>query len=152
METIKNILQDGAASAMTLEQIINQEIDEWFGSSERCLMLDGERYYNGESDVLDKERLVIGEDGEQVEAENVANNKLVHNFSRKLTDQKVGYLLSKPLSIQTDDGAYGEEWNNIFNKSIRRLIQNVGKECINKGRAWMHVYYNQNGEKGYRLK
>jgi SPP1 family phage portal protein len=75
----------------------------------------------------------------------ILNNRLIHNFIRKLTDQKVGYLLSKPLSIQTNDDKYLELLNDYFDKALLRLLQNVGKESINKGKGWLHVYYDDQG-------
>lgn len=142
---IKNII-DGANSAMSLEEIIQEEIKEWHSSIERQLMLDGERYYKGDSDILKRKRTAIGEDGELEEVKNLANNKLVHNFVRKLVDQKTGYLLSKPLTIQTDNETYKEILDDFFNKSFMKLIKNLGKDAINKGIAWCQVYYNEEGE------
>lgn len=151
MEEIFNIIESGAKSAMTLEQIIKQEIDDWQLSKEREWMEIGLDYYKGDSDILDRTRQVIGEDGELVDAENIANNKLVHSFVRKLVDQKIGYLLSKPLSIQTKNNTYGELLHDFFDKSFLRLLKNLGKESINKGRAWLYVYYDETGKLSFKI-
>jgi SPP1 family phage portal protein len=74
----------------------------------------------------------------------------VHGFVRKLVDQKVGYLLSKPISVQTDNQQYRDALNNIFNKNFMRLLMNTGKEAVNKGKAWLHVYYDENGNLGIK--
>lgn len=150
MQEIFNIIESGAKSAMTLEQIIKTEIDDWLLSLDRQWMLVGQKYYAGDSDILDRKRLVVGEGGELVEAENVANNKLVHNFLRKLTDQKTGYLLSKPLSIQTVNKTYANLLGDFFDKSFLRLLKNLGKEAVNKGRAWLHVYYDESGQLSFK--
>ncbi|MBU5440302.1 phage portal protein [Tissierella sp. MSJ-40] len=142
---IKNII-DGANSAMSLEEIIQEEIKEWHSSTEKQLMLDGERYYKGDSDILKRKRTAIGEDGELEEVKNLANNKLVHNFVRKLVDQKTGYLLSKPLTVLTENEKYKEILDDFFNKSFMKLIKNLGKDAINKGIAWAQIYYNEEGE------
>lgn len=146
MDKVKSIISNGANSQMTLEEIIQEEIKEWHSSTARQLMLDGERYYKGDSDILNRKRMVIGEGGELEEVKNLANNKLIHNFVRKLTDQKTGYLLSKPLAIQTDNEQYKEILDDIFNKSFMKLLKNLGKDCINKGIAWAQIYYNDVGE------
>ncbi|WP_434290905.1 phage portal protein [Clostridium botulinum] len=143
---IDKILNSGSNSVMSLEEIIKEEIKEWNSSQTRQLMLDGERYYKGDTDILKRKRMAIGEDGELEEVKNLANNKLVHQFVRKLADQKVGYLLSKPLSVQTDNETYKNVLDNIFNKSFMRLLKNLGKDAINKGIAWAQVYYNSDGE------
>ena len=145
MGFIANILKKGASSIMTQEQIIQQEIKDWLSSTSRQLMLDGYRYYKGDADILSRKRMAIGDGGELEEVENLANNKLVHMFLRKLTDQKVGYLLSKPLSVQTKDETYKKKLDIIFNKSFMKLIKNLGKDAINKGIGWAQVYYNEDG-------
>lgn len=150
MQRIIEIIETGARGAMTLEQIIKLEIDEWLVSNERLLMLTGQRYYMGDADILGRKRMVVGEDGKLVEVENLANNRLVHNFVRKLVDQKVGYLLGLPLTVQTTNEEYQRLLNEIFNRSFMRTLKNLGKEAINKGKAWLHVYYNESGELSFK--
>ncbi|WP_277344902.1 phage portal protein [Paenibacillus thiaminolyticus] len=60
-----------------------------------------ERYYRNETDILERVRTAIGASGAKEPVGNLANNKLPNAFTRKLVDQKVGYLLGKPMSIQT---------------------------------------------------
>lgn len=141
-----NIFSNGANAQMTLEEIIQEEIKEWNSSKARQLILDGEKYYKGDTDILKRKRMAIGEGGKLEEVKNLANNKLVHNFIRKLVDQKVGYLLSKPLSVQTENETYKKILDNVFNKSFMKLIKNLGKDAINKGIAWAQIYYNDEGK------
>lgn len=145
-ETDRIIADIEANAPMPIEKIIMMEIQEWEKSDERNWMIQGQRYYRGKNDILDRKRLVIGPDGKKVEAENLSNNKLVHLFLRKLTDQKVGYLLAKPISIQTKKGEYEKELSNVFDKAFARLLKNIGKEAINKGKSWLHVYYDEAGK------
>jgi SPP1 family phage portal protein len=149
-QRIIDVIESGARSAMTLDQIIKNEIDIWFGSSERRWMLTGQRYYVGEHDILQRKRTAIGENGELVEVTNLANNRLVHAFVRKLVDQKVGYLLGKPFSIQTKNQRYLDLLNEIFDRSFLRLLKNLGKEAVNKGKAWLHVYYDEEGRLSFK--
>lgn len=145
MQRIIEIIESGAKSAMSLEEIIKQEIQEWLLSDKRRWMLIGQRYYRGETDILNRKREMIGEGGKKQEDPNLANNKLVNNFVRKLVDQKVGYLLGLPMSIQTDKKEYADHLNQIFNKSFMRLLKSLGKEAIKKGIAWLHPYYDEEG-------
>jgi len=128
-----------------MSDIIKQEISDWLASDERQWMVTGQRYYTGDHDILQRKRTAIGEDGKLIEVDNLANNKLVHSYARKLVDQKAGYLLGKPLSIQTENKKYLGLLNEIFDKSFLRLLNNLGKEAVNKGKAWLHVYYDENG-------
>lgn len=150
MEQITQIIKAGANSVMTLEDIIKLEISEWLTSEERNWMLIGERYYRGDSDILQRRRMAIGEGGAKVEAVNLANNKLVNNFTRKLVDQKVGYLLGLPLTVRTNNETYQKLLNEIFDKNFLRTLKNVGKEAIIKGKAWVHIYYNEEGKLSFK--
>lgn len=150
MQELIEIIEAGAKSAMSLEEIIKLEVDEWLSSEERMWMLVGQRYYVGETDILQRKRTAIGENGELIEVKNLANNKLVHNFVRKLVDQKVGYLLGLPLTVQTNNEEYQKLLNGIFDKQFMRLLKNLGKEAINKGKAWLHVYYNEEGQLSFK--
>ncbi|MDF2652079.1 MAG: hypothetical protein K0Q73_7884, partial [Paenibacillus sp.] len=146
MQNIAAILRAGAASAMSIEEIIHQEISDWQKDPLRKLMLTGQQYYGLDNDVLKYKRMTIGEGGISIEAIHLANNKLTHGFVRKLVDQKVGYLLSKPLSIQTENTTYEDLLKIYFSKSFLRLLQSVGREAINKGKAWVHIYYSPDGQ------
>ncbi|WP_125665883.1 phage portal protein [Paenibacillus baekrokdamisoli] len=148
MQTISDIIKAGAP--MTLEQIIKQEIDDWRRSPELKLMKLGQQYYGGDHEVLKRRREVIGEGGRKVEDKNLANRRLVHMFIRKLVDQKIGYLLSKQPSIQTNNEAYASELSDIFGKAFLRLLKNIGKDAINNGIGWLHVYYNDTGELAFK--
>lgn len=150
MQRITSIIEAGANSAMSLEDIIKLEVEDWLLSSERRWMLTGQRYYRNDTDILDRKREVIGEDGEKIEDPNLANNKLVNGFVRKLVDQKIGYLLSLPLSIQTDKEEYSEILNDYFDKSFLRQLKSLGKESIKKGKAWLHVYYDDQGNLSFK--
>lgn len=145
MEKIRQIIAAGAQSVMSIQDIIKLEVNQWQNSDEYKQMLEGEKYYKGDTAILKRERTAIGDDGRPQKVENLANNKLIHNFVRKLVDQKVGYLLSKPMSIQTDNSRYQEQLKEFFDKAMLRKIQNLGKEAIVKGKAWLHVFYDPDG-------
>ncbi|GIQ63618.1 hypothetical protein PACILC2_21860 [Paenibacillus cisolokensis] len=128
MQRIVSILEDGAQSAMSLEEIVKLEVSEWLASDERRWMLTGEKYYIGDHDILQRKRTAIGEGGELIDVTNLANNRLVHAYMRKLVDQKVGYLLGKPLSIQTRNRSYLDLLNEIFDRSFLRLLKTLGRK------------------------
>ncbi|MEK5415240.1 phage portal protein [Paenibacillus sp. FSL L8-0708] len=150
-QEVFKIIEDGAANAMTIEQIIKQEIDDWYNSQDRKDMLAGEKYYRNKSDILDRKRMTIGDGGAQIEAKNLANNKIVHGFLRKLVDQKAGYLLSKEMSIQTENKVYDELLSGFFDKGFKRMLKSLLKESIKKGRAWLHVYYDEKGNFRFKM-
>lgn len=94
----------------------------------------GEKYYMNKPDIQRKKQ----------ELEWKTNSKIENAFMRKLVDQKVGYILSKPFTIKCDNKIYQDELNKIFNKYVLKLLKNIGVESINKGIAWMHIYFSDN--------
>lgn len=149
-QQIDSIILNGKQSAMKVEDIINQEVSEWESSEKLKWMLIGERYYRNKTDILERQRMAVGQSGALEPVANLANNKLANAFTRKLVDQKVGYLLGKPLSVQTDKEEYADALNAFFDKAMMRRLQSLGKEAVNKGIAWLHPYYDENGLLGFK--
>lgn len=116
-------------SGMTLEQIIKLEVDDWINSEQYKSMLEGERYYRNEICVNH-----IKDGGIQV----------INAFVRKIAKQKVDYLLSKPFSIRTKNDTYLGLLNAYMVKKLRKTIKTLGKEAVNKGIAWLQVYFEHN--------
>ena len=121
-------------------------IRDWLSSSARDEMLMAKEYYEGNHDILYRQRMVMNESGGLSPVENLPNNRLVDNQYRKLVDQKTHYSLGKPITISSADDAYLEELNKIFDKRMFRQLRLLGKESISGGIAWLYPYYNEAGE------
>lgn len=119
---------------------------KWLDSPLRQEQLLAEKYYDGHHDILEREKKVIGADGELVTIRNVANNKLVDNQYRKLVDQKTNYVLGKPLSIATDEDEYLKLLTDIFNKSVHRQLRVLAQYAVDGGISWLFPYYDENSK------
>ena len=119
---------------------------KWLDRPLRQEQLLAEKYYDGHHDILEREKKVIGADGELVTIRNVANNKLVDNQYRKLVDQKTNYVLGKPLSIATDEDEYLKLLTDIFNKSVHRQLRVLAQYAVDGGIAWLFPYYDENSK------
>ena len=119
---------------------------KWLDSPIRQEQLLAEKYYDGHHDILEREKKVIGADGELVTIRNVANNKLVDNQYRKLVDQKTNYVLGKPLSIATDEDEYLKLLTDIFNKSVHRQLRVLAQYAVDGGISWLFPYYDENSK------
>ena len=124
---------------------IELELARWKKSIKRKIMLDGERYYRGEHDILKRKRTVIGKNGKLEEVQNLPNNKIVDNQYAKMVDQKVNYLMGKPLTFDTEDESYEKELLSIFNMRSHRLLQNVAENALNCGLGYIHPHYDEEG-------
>lgn len=120
-------------------------ITEWQNSDTRKLMLTAQDYYGNDNDIKDRKRYYIDRKGNKQEATNLSNSKLAHPFMRKLTNQKVNYLLTKELSIQCDDGLFSEAIGKYIHKKFLRMLKRLGKDAIVNGIAWVQVYYSKDG-------
>ena len=137
---------------------IESAIKKFENSEARITMSVAERYYRNENDILQARRYVIGRDPQTnqavlMESKVLANNKLNHNFMKKLTRQKIGYMLSKPFSFSAvhAEDELAEEMFKKINKEylgddFLKMIKNVGRDSIVKGIAWLLVYYNEEGK------
>lgn len=130
----------------TDKKYLEKVLVAWRNSPERQIMIDGERYYVGQHDVLDRVRMAIGESGELEPITNVVNNKLVDNQYKKLVDQKTNYVLGKPMTISTEKEEYLDALNKIFNKNIHRKLKVLAQYSIDGGIAWLYPYFDEEGK------
>lgn len=118
----------------------------WRNCNARKAMIQGWEYYEGRQDVLFRDRKIIGPDGELKVVRNLPNNKIVDNQYRKMVDQKVNYLLSRPLTFECENESFAEELNEVCDKKFHKLLKNIGKDSYNCGIGWLYVYVNEEGE------
>ncbi len=120
---------------------LNKKISEFLISKERHIMVLGEKYYAGEHDILNKKRESVGEKGVLEENFLLVNNKIVDNQYSKLVDQKINYILGKPMTVKFENEKYRKILNKSFNKAIKYLATHV----LNNGVGWLFVYYDNLG-------
>lgn len=121
-------------------------VEQFLHSKKRLDMITGERYYLGQHDILWAKREVIEEGGRLETVDNLPNNKRVDNQYEKLVDQKVNYLLGKPITFKTENTLYQEQLEKIFDLEFQKIFKNVAEDAMNGGIAWLYPYYNENGD------
>lgn len=119
-----------------LEKILKK----WLDSPLRKEQLLAEKYYDGDHDILQREKKVIGADGKLTTIDNVANNKLVDNQYRKLVDQKTNYVLGNPITIATSKKDYLKLLQGVFTKKIHRQLRVLAQNSVDGGIAWLYPY------------
>lgn len=122
---------------------LEKVLRKWLESPTRQEQLLAEKYYDGDHDILYREKKVIGADGSLITINNVANNKLVDNQYRKLVDQKTNYCLGKPLIISTSDEEYAKQLGKVFNKNMNRKLRVLAQFAVDGGIAWLYPYYDE---------
>ena len=99
------------------------------------------RYYRNDNDIKDLKNI----DRKGSIRNQSCHSKLRHPFMRKLTNQKVNYLLSKEFSVQCDDDKFSELLGEYLDKKFLKMIKNVGRDSVVNGLAWVQVYYDRLG-------
>lgn len=149
-QRINRIIDEGARSRLTDTEFLEREIQKWKQSKKRTAMKIGENYYEGNHDILRRERTVIGVDGEVETIHNLPNNRIVDNQYGKLVDQKKNYLLGQPIVFNTEKKAYADALKQVFGKKFQRLIKNVGEDALNCGIGWLMPLYDQDGKFNFK--
>ncbi len=131
---------------LTTPELIKIYIDEFERSEERQLMIKGENYYKVKNDILNR-KMYRYENERPVEDETKANHKLAHGFMHEFVEDKVNYLLSKPLTMECKDETYLKAVQDTLGKRYQHRLVQLGTECSNKGIAWAYEYIDANGDK-----
>lgn len=127
------------------------ELTAWKASPERQEQLDGDRYYSGDHDILQRIRTAIGNDGDLVPVPNLPNNRIIDNQYAKHIDQKKNYLFGQPISFDCENKTYADKLAKVLGKKFMRALKNAGCEALNGGISWLYPYYDKNGELAFRV-
>ncbi|MCX7715032.1 MAG: phage portal protein [Clostridia bacterium] len=147
---LNNIITEGAKTRLTDKQFLEYEIAKWKRSPRRKDMIEGAKYYQGEHKILKRKRTAIGRDGKLQEIENLPNNKIIDNQYSKIVDQKVNYLLGKPLTLNSENKQYEDILGQIFSRRFQRLLKNICEDSLNGGIGWLYVYYDETGALSFK--
>ncbi len=131
---------------------IVRQIEKHKASKEYQDMLTGERYFQGKHDILNRNRVVIGQNGEKTVITNLPNNRIVDNQYRKMVTQKSNYLVGRPFTLDTENKTYSKELASIFNRRFYRVLKNVCEDSLNCGLGYMFVGFGDGGLKFTRIK
>lgn len=150
MLNLKSRISRLTNSGKPQEDFLYSNLTDWQASPVRKFMLTAQDYYVNDNDIKDRKRYYIDRKGIKQEITNLANSKLRHPFLRKLTNQKVNYLLSKEFSIQSDDDKFNEVIPLYINKKFYKMIKNIGRDAIINGISWIQVYYDKAGNLSFK--
>jgi len=150
MDRINRLIIQGGRTGMTELQFFAAEIKEWKDSPRRKDQLRGDLYYEGQHDILKRQRTIIGEDGKLQVVNNLPNNRLIDNQYALMVDQKTNYLVGKPFTLNCQDKSYTDALGKIFNKRFYRLLKYVCEDALNGGLGWVYPYYTDAGELAFK--
>lgn len=149
-EQINKRISRGRKSLINNEEFILKEIRDFKSSKTRINMLMGDAYYNGVQDILKRERLTIGEDGEREVVNNIPNNRIVDNQYRKLVIQKINYILGKSFTLEGNKGIC-KKLNTVLDSSFMAKLKKVCTDSINCGVGYMYIGYDSKGNIAFNI-
>lgn len=143
----KNVIERlNAGRVMSEKEFFEAELSSWKRDKRRQCMIDGERYFRGDHDILKSERTAIGRDGKLKRVDNLPNNKIVDNQYQRLVNQKVSYLLGREVILDGDNKEYIRLLNNALGADWSRMLKCLLRDAVNMGLAWLFVYTDEKGK------
>lgn len=128
---------------MLTAQEIKQFIDEDNASLLKRKAREGQRYYDGEHDILDYRLFYYNADGNLVEDKTRSNVKIPHPFFTELVDQATQYVLSGDDRIfRSDDTELQKHLDTYFNENenfMSELSETITGQQV-KGFDYMYCY------------
>lgn len=83
-----NIIRRGSGSGFTEIEFLELELQAWIDSGKRNQMIVGKRYFDGDHDILNKQRQAVDTNGNTRTVNGLPNNRIVDNRYAELVDQK----------------------------------------------------------------
>ena len=156
-----------AEGAMNESDIIKYILNNDISSPQKKKMQEGERYYNGEQDILQKDfrqgRILeteeTGEEHNRVfQNYNRSNHKNVNAFLKILVDQKTAYLVSREPTISVRGAEQNKDLKDyetilcdFADDTFNEVLQDFVTGASNKGFESIHVYYDEKGQLQYQV-
>ena len=158
MELLKARL--AAGKRLNDSQMLKDILQEDNGSERKRRMEEGERYFCGEHDILQKDfrRSPVSETGQDGEENmrmffnpNRSNHHCVNPFHHALVTQKAAYLVGREptITVKSGDKAYEEMLSERADAYFNGVLQKWIIGAANKGVEYLHVYYDEEGELRY---
>lgn len=133
---------------LTVEEI-KQFLQEDVNSVLKNKAEEGQRYYNGEHDILNYRMFYYNSEGKLVEDKYRANNKIPHPFFTELVDQGTQFVLSGASDgiVMSDEPKLQKELDRYFNKNKRFMVElsEVVTGMQVKGFEYMYAYKGKDG-------
>ena len=158
MELLKARL--AAGKRLNDSQILKDILQEDSGSEKKKRMEEGERYFRGEHDILQKDfrRSPVSETGQDGEERlqmffnpNRSNLHCVNPFHHTLVTQKAAYLVGREptITVKSGDTAFEKMLAETADEQFNGMLQKWIIGAANKGVEYLHVYYDEDGELRY---
>lgn len=100
----------------------------------------GQRYYDGEHDILHYRLFYYDADGELQEDKTRSNIKISHPFFTELVDQQAQYMLNGDTFVKSDTPELQAELDKVFNDDFTSELTETITSTVTKGFGYMYCY------------
>lgn len=123
---------------------IKKFIEDDQSSTKKKLARIGQRYYEGDHDILQYRMFYYNADGKLVEDKTRANAKIPHPFFTELVDQLAAYMLSfKENPIRSDVEGLQDKLDEYFDDDFWAEIEDLIIGANAKGFEYLYAYKNE---------
>ena len=102
----------------------------------------GQRYYDGEHDILNYRLFFYDADGELQEDKTRSNIKISHPFFTELVDQQAQYMVNGDEFVKSDIPELQAELDKVFNDDFISELTETITSTVTKGFGYMYCYKN----------
>lgn len=132
---------------MLTEKEIMSLIEEDASSTKKLLAKQGQKYYEGEHDILNYQIYYYDADGNLQLDKFKSNIRISHPFFTELVDQQVQYMLSGDGNIiKSDIPELQTELDDYFNDDFYSEVYELLIGCISKGFEYMYAVTDHDGK------
>ncbi|MGE7940632.1 phage portal protein [Lysinibacillus xylanilyticus] len=128
------------------------EIKKLYDAFDTSNMVEGVKYY-GVDNKINERKIYTYQDEVKVEDKDAINSKIPSGFHKILVDQKVAYLVGEPMVFgsKSDNKPQLELLEEIIGEQWEDTITELVKGASNKGKEWLHVFVNEDGDFDYMV-
>lgn len=105
----------------------------------------GQKYYDGEHDILDYRIYYINQEGKLVEDLTKSNIRIPHPFFQEISEQEVAYILSGGVIFQADDEDLNRQLKTYFGDDFMGELKEVLIDAVVRGFGYIYWYRNAKG-------
>lgn len=105
----------------------------------------GQRYYDGEHDILQYRVYYVNKDGKMVEDYTKSNIRTPHPFFHEITEQEVAYILSGGIQFDTDSEELQEYLKPYFGDGFIAEMQEIITDTVVRGFGYAYWYRDAGG-------
>ncbi len=106
----------------------------------------GQKYYDGEHDILNARVFYIDSTGKVREDVTKSNARIPHPFFQEIADQEVAYILSGGIKFETKEPELSKYLKPYFGDSFIGQVQELLTDTVVRGFGYLYWYKDENNQ------